>query len=99
MADLLGSTPSMMRTNRWAGWRHVPTGSRMNAGGPDDAALFRLACRGPSGTNGECDRVPAACWGPVNFRHRTVRPEWFCGFDDAWRCRIESRSRQPKWTL
>ncbi len=56
----------------------------MAEGGPDPAALTAWVRRVhraliPRGT--EC---AGALWGPVPLRHRTVRPEWFAGFDRAW---------------
>lgn len=56
----------------------------MNAGGPDDAALSAWLAEVHQELTASATECSAACWGPVNFRHRTVRPEWFAGFDDAW---------------
>lgn len=56
----------------------------MADGGPDPAALTAWVQRVHGLLSAAATECSGALWGPVALRHRTVRPAWFSGFDQAW---------------
>ena len=60
--------------------------------GPDLAELTAWVRRAHQVLAASAVEHVGALWGPVRMRHRTTRPDWFGGFDQAWAVPLRSEA-------